>query len=432
MRVRSWLPIATLFLSVPASTPAQEPGSELTVYLMTVGPGDYVWEKFGHNAIWLRDAAQGTDLAYNYGLFDNDEPGFYGRFLRGRMMYWMEPLSGPGSAQFYAQSNRTVWLQELNLTPAQRTELRDFLEWNAREENKFYRYDYYHDNCSTRVRDALDRALGGQLRDALGSTLVDATYRSHSLRLTAHEQAVFTGLLLGLGPSTDHQLTAWEEGFIPMELMEHVRQVRVAGPGGESFPLVKSEQVLFEAARDPPPAEAPNRTLGYLLTGVFFGAALVLLARAGRAGSRAAAGGWLATTLLWALLAGFFGSILAALWAFTDHTVAYGNENLFQLNPLSLVLALVLPFAGDRARLRRAAYLVALGVAAVSVLGLIAQLLPGLDQTNGGIIALALPVHLAVLWTVRRGWRPVRLSTRVDAKPTAKRSAAVKPAGKAA
>src|SRR4029077_12271731 len=35
-----------------ASVASGEPGSNLTVYLLTFGWGDVVWERFGHNAIW--------------------------------------------------------------------------------------------------------------------------------------------------------------------------------------------------------------------------------------------------------------------------------------------------------------------------------------------------------------------------------------------
>lgn len=249
--------------SAGAQEPAPEsaePGSELTVYLMTIGQGDAVWERFGHNAIWVHDAARGTDVAYNYGIFVFG-PGFYSRFLRGDMMYRMEPMDGPASLRHYTESNRSVWLQELNLTPAQRLKLLDFLEWNARDENKFYAYDYFRDNCSTRVRDALDLALDGGLHEATTGKPTGTTYRSHSLRLTSPQIATSTGLLLGLGALADRPIDAWEESFIPMRLMDHVRDMRVERPDGTSEPLVRSERLLFQATRSAEPDRPPPRTL---------------------------------------------------------------------------------------------------------------------------------------------------------------------------
>ena len=398
--------------------PGAEPGSELRVYLLTMGPGDAIWEKFGHNAIWISDAARGTDLAYNYGMFDFAEPGFLQRFLAGSMRYWMEPFDGPASTRHYAAQNRSVWLQELNLRPALRLALRDFLEWNARPENRYYEYDYYRDNCSTRVRDALDRVLDGALRARLSERFDGSTYRSHSLRLTADGFAAYTGILLGLGPFTDRPISAWDESFIPMELREHARNVSVVGPDGAEAPLVLSETTLFESSREPPPETPPDRTLLYLGIGLALGA---LLATLGRAGSRrrATRTPFLALAAGWSLLAGTLGLVLAFLWAFTGHVSTYGNENVLQLSPLSVALGILLFTRARRAP--PAAYLAA-AVLALSVLGFLLQLLPGFDQVNGGIIALALLAHAGVLLGL---WQlvatPAVVSAREPAPETAER-----------
>ncbi|MGH7554074.1 MAG: DUF4105 domain-containing protein [Longimicrobiales bacterium] len=414
--------------SVAALVQSVEPGSELTIFLMTMGPGDAVWEKFGHNAIWVHDASRGTDVAYNYGMFSFDEPGYLGRFLRGDMQYWMQPFSGPGSAVAYHDANRSVLLQELALTPAQRVGLRDFLEWNAREENKFYAYDYYRDNCSTRVRDAIDQAVGGALQRALSAQPTGTTYRDHSLRLTASAAATYTGLLLGLGPTVDKPISAWEEGFIPMKLSEHIRTVRVPGPNGVLVPLIRSEQMLFEASREPEALSPPNRTLAYLAVGLLLSFVFVILASLS---SRLAGTAFLTLAVGWCLVIGLFGSVLAALWAFTNHTVAYRNENLFQVNPLPLVLAVLLPMTGRSLRLAQAAILVALAIAAISLLGFVLQPLPGLDQVNGGIIALTLPVHLALLAGLLIRFGRTASSSK-DAPPARKRSIGKAPAPKPA
>ena len=107
-----------------------KPGSNLTVYLLTMGPGDQVWEKFGHNAIWIHDDAAMTDIAYHWGLFDFADKDFVPRFIQGRMRYSMGAFDMSQTVDAYRQTNRTVWAQELNLTPAQRQKLADFIAWN--------------------------------------------------------------------------------------------------------------------------------------------------------------------------------------------------------------------------------------------------------------------------------------------------------------
>ena len=146
-----------------AGTPTPDHASAaLQVFLMTFGPGRQVWERFGHNAIWIHDPVDGTDEAYNYGLFDFHQENFLLRFVRGQMWYWMAGFPAARYVAQYERDNRSVWVQELELSHDAKVELERFLRWNAEPEHRYYHYDYYRDNCSTRVRDAVDRVLSGR------------------------------------------------------------------------------------------------------------------------------------------------------------------------------------------------------------------------------------------------------------------------------
>ncbi len=362
-----------------------------------MGQGDMVWEKFGHNSLWIHDPERGTDTAYNYGMFDFNQPGFLGRFLRGRWIYWMEGFPAVPMIDFYRQTNRSVWVQELNLLPAQKRELRDFLEWNARPENRDYRYDYFHDNCSTRIRDALDRALGGALRAATGDSLTDKSFRWHSRRLVADDRASYAGMNAGLGPAADGRITAWDEMFIPMKLQEHLRSVQTTDATGRPVPLVASEEQLFAAMGRAPERPAPPRwTVWFALVGLVLGGSVATLSRLVRR-VRGARFGVAALSALWSLLAGFGGLLLLLLWTLTDHAIAFRNENLLQLNPLGLALLLLLPPLAYGARwAARPAVWVAAAMVALSLLGIVLGLLPGWIQGNAEMIALALPAHLGM------------------------------------
>ena len=385
-----------------AAAPVRAPGSELTVYLMTMGPGRLVWERFGHNAIWIHDPAASPDQAYNYGLFDFQQQNFLLRFIKGQMWYWMDGFPAESYVRAYRRTNRSVYLQELNLPPAARLELQRFLRWNQLPANRFYHYDYYRDNCSTRVRDALDRVLGGTIRAQTDAVPAGTTYRFHTQRLTANDPLIFTGLLLALGQGVDRPLSRWEEMFLPMEMREHLRSVTVAGADGRPAPLVLSERTLFESTATPPPPVPPRWLARYLFLGVILGGAAAWLGgvarreSAGRVAFGLVAGGW-------ELLAGVGGAVLAGLWSFTDHVMAYRNENLLQINPLALALALALPFAlRGASRVGRVAQALAVLIAGCSLLGLVLKVLPGFDQANVQVIALALPAHLGVAAGLRR------------------------------
>jgi uncharacterized protein DUF4105 len=362
---------------------------------MTFGPGAQVWERFGHNAIWIHDPEDGTDLAYNYGLFDFRQQNFVLRFVRGQMWYWMAGFPAPDYVAQYRRDNRSVWIQELELPARAKIQLEEFLRWNAEPEHRFYHYDYYRDNCSTRVRDAIDRVLNGALRRQTDTVPAGTTYRFHTQRLTANDPLVFTGLLAALGPGVDRPITAWEEMFLPLKMRDWVRGVSVPGPDGRPVPLVRSERTIFESSAPPPPEAPPAWMLWYLVLGLGIGGGALLLASKART-SAAARFGFLAVTGGWAAVTGLAGLVLAGLWGLTDHAMAYRNENLLQLDPVALLL-LPAAFAAVRGAGTPAwARKVAMLVAGLSLVGLVLKLVPGLDQVNGPIVALALPAQVGV------------------------------------
>jgi hypothetical protein len=382
--------------------PAGEPGSELTVYLLTIGQGDEVWELFGHNAIWIKDRSDGSDVTYNWGMFDFNQPNFLGRFLTGNTSYWMEGIDLESMLQSYTERNRSLLAQELNLTPEQRLLLKQALETNTLPQNKFYRYDYYRDNCSTRLRDMLDRALGGQLQTSTTSRITSETYRTHTQRLTQNNIPVNAGVTFALGHPADRPISVWEEMFLPVRMANHLRAVTVTDSVGKRVPLVRSEMALFTAGRAPEPATPPNYLPWYLAAGLAIGGMLIVMVSRAEMGSRLALFGATGVATLWSLVVGVGGTLLLAAWLFTRHHFMSWNENLLQLSPLSIALAVLIPLSvyGLRA-IERARRLSAI-VAALSLFGFIAQGIPLFDQSNGEMIALGLPINLAIVWTVYR------------------------------
>ena len=400
--------------SAPQNRPPVRPSARppvLTVYLMTMGPGKAVWERFGHNAIWIHDPERGTDQAYNYGLFDLNQEKFLVRFLQGRMWYWMQGFPAESYVQLYRRANRSVWVQELEMPLEARRELQEFLEWNERPENRFYHYDYYRDNCSTRVRDALDHALGGRIRDYASPRPTGKTYRFHTQRLTANDPLIYSGLLLALGHPVDREISAWEEMFLPLALRDHLRKITVTGDEGAELPLVRSERTLFESSAPPPPVQPPAWLPIYLAIGIAFGLTIFVAAIGGR-DSGPARRSFVVLSVSWAFVAGILGLVLVGLWALTDHTAAYSNENVLQANPLALALVWLLPAAERRSWRDRPGLIVAGIIAAVSLAGLLLKLLPTfyqvnaeVIQVNAEVIALALPIHLGIaagVWQLRR------------------------------
>lgn len=378
---------------------AAEPGEDLTVYVLTFGPGDHPFFKFGHNAIWVQRRG-GEGVVFNFGTFNFDSPALIPKFLRGRLTYWLSVGPIEETLYHYQASNRTIEAQELDLTPAERRALYERLVDNARPDKRDYLYDYFWDNCSTRVRDALDGLLAGAVR-AAGQGPGAFTLRAHALRMTADLPWQYVGLHLGLGSTTDGPITEWHEAFLPERLRDLLRKVRVERDG-EVRPLVKSERVLFAAERVPPPRHPPAALPLFLALGVATGGLLVLAA--GPARRRRAARVLLAGAVgLLGLVLGLLGVVLVLLWVATNHKAAHANANILQLAPQALALVvLAVGIARGRATALRRAFLVAASAAALSSVGLIAKLLPGPAQDNLAFVALLLPLWAGMALALRR------------------------------
>ena len=403
--------VATPAAAQDSASVAPAPGSEYEISVLTAGAGAEVWERWGHNMIRVHDLVTGEDVAYNWGMFSFAQQGFVVHFLMGRMNYWMAPAGTAETVRLYRWRDRTLVQQHLALTPAQRLELVRFLEWNAREENKTYRYDYYLDNCSTRLRDALDHVLGGALKAATDTVQAGTTFRQETRRLSSADLPLYTGLMLGLGPATDHPITQWEEMFLPVRTMEHLRAVQITGPAGLQVPLVSAEDTLYASQRFTEPAEAARKVPLYAGVGLTVGILLLLIGMHGS--SRA----FLVVGALFALLIGLGGALLTFLMVFTDHAVTYGNENALLLSFLALILALVLrPAIAGAPRAQRLARGLAVAVAGLALTALLIKAFPFARQDDWEMLALFLPIDLGLaagtIFSFNGPrWRPPRLES---------------------
>ncbi len=392
-RLLSLLPSALAFFALLSMAPrafaatGDDPAPSIAV--LTMGPGDPVFSRFGHNAIVVRDAEHPDGRVYNFGTFSFSSPSLITDFLQGRLRYWLSVDRFSSTLASYRRQNRSVRIQELSLPDDKARELARALSLNARPENRYYRYDYYLDNCSTRVRDALDRALDGKLR-AAGRGQARLTYREHTLRLVEDDVPLSLGLDLGLASFADANVTRWDEAFLPEELAKLLRNVTVATPEGPK-PLVTSESMAFEAARVPPSDEPPSRALQHALAGLVLGGIAFALGRSSaNKVPRILLGLYLASL---GLVFGGVGSLLAFFWTATDHVVAHRNLNLLFCPPFALLL---FPFgvltASGKARAPRWLERTLLACTLSAAIGLVA--LPVSVQDSTRIACLSLPFFL--------------------------------------
>jgi hypothetical protein len=392
--------------ALAAAAPAPQPGDELSVYVLTMSPGVHPFFKFGHDAILVEDRVAHTELVYNFGTFSFDSPKLALDFMRGRLTYWLSVSSLEQTLATYRADNRTLEALELDLGPAEKLALKNRLELNARPENRSYKYDYFLDNCATRVRDAVDAATGGRLR-ASAHGPARLTLRGQALRLTADYLPEYLGLYFVLGPSTDRPVDRWGEMFIPQELSRGVRAASLADTADakDARPLIKAQRLLLQGTRPPPPEQPPERGVTLLLAGLALSLLFVAL---GEAAARSALPRLLFGLVVaaWGLVTGFLGSFLLAVWAATDHAVVYRNENVLQCAPFALALA-VLGFGvafGMRGATRKA-LAVATAAAVLAAVGAGMRVAGVSHQDNAPIVGFFVPawIGLAIgLQSIRR------------------------------
>jgi Domain of unknown function (DUF4105) len=215
----------------PAGTAPPPDGPPPIIELYTMGQGDLMFEKFGHAALCVTHTrGRRRTICYNYGTtnFDAIVPLFWG-FLRGRSEFWVSTSSRRHMVRDYREADRTLWRQVLPLAPEQAHRLDALLRENAREENRYYRYHHYHDNCSSRVRDLIDQVTGGALSAASDAGPLP-TYRE--LTRTGYagtpELLLLSDLLLGR--EADQHPTMWQGMFLPDVLRAEVERRLGAAP----------------------------------------------------------------------------------------------------------------------------------------------------------------------------------------------------------
>jgi len=381
----------------PSAMPDTSTMFRVQVSLLTFGQGTPVFERFGHNAIRILDPLSGLDIAWNWGMFSFDEPNFLGRFLSGDSRYWMEGFPTEPLLAYYRDNNRSAEEQVLNLSGLQKARLLEFVRWNALDANKYYRYDYFLDNCSTRVRDALDAVLGGALKRAWSDSLSDHSFRGEALRLT--EEASFSrlGIDIALGPKADTRMTAWDEMYVPMRLRDRLRGVLVPGPDGVPVKLVKSERQIFEATREheaPMPATLPGLYVAFVLGSLaplaLFGGLAFMSAMRGRwvGAQRVARVVVAAISAAWYFTCGLVGTLVVFMELFSAHAFWYRNWNVLLLTPVALAAAWFVPRAIATGKGARTARWLS-GFCAVSALVFVVLALTGVTGQSIFSVAVA-------------------------------------------
>jgi len=322
------LTILLLLFITLASAQSRQLSQDAKISVLTIGPGNSLIDAFGHSAFRVKDKTQYFDTVFNYGTFDFDTPNFYLKFAQGKLNYKLATNSYSGFFEFYISQNRTVKEQLLNLTQAQKQGLFDFLLNNAKPENQYYLYDFFYDNCATRIKDVAN--------DALNETIVFNTpqgFNPKTFRQLIHSHVNQNswgslGIDVALGSVIDKKATAEEHMFLPKFIYPFFENATFSDSGTA---LVKQSKVLFKKVDKPTATSFISCPL--MVFGIIGFFILWITYRDYKNHKRSQ---WLDMTLF--ALTGVTGVLLLLLWFATDHSATANNYNLLWAFPINLLV----------------------------------------------------------------------------------------------
>ncbi len=214
--------------------------------MITCGPGtDELYASFGHSAFRVLDLENKIDRVYNYGTFDFRTPNFYGKFAQGKLLYQLRAYNFGNFLIGYHDENRWVKGQVLDLTSIQVQEVFDFLENNAKPENRSYNYDFFYDNCSTKLFDVLEQVLGDNIIFESDFDKENYTHRDLIELYMGHQPWADFGIDLALGADIDQKASSKEYMFLPDYVFDAFTTIQIKDRN-QNKPIVKrTEEILL-------------------------------------------------------------------------------------------------------------------------------------------------------------------------------------------
>jgi hypothetical protein len=302
------------------------------ISVVTMGPSqEELYAAFGHSGIRVNDSIQHIDAFFNYGVFDFNQPYFYLNFAKGNLNYMVNAYAYSDYRGYYIEHHRFIHEQILHLTATQKQQIFDYLVWNIQPQNQYYSYDYFYNNCATKIRDVIEGVLKKEV--GFDSTYIKTNYTIRNLTDLYLRQQPWgdLGIDICLGLPMDKKASPYEYMFLPDYIessFDHATNVAIGQP------LVKEKVVVYE----PKPEKAPFHWFHpWIVFGIFLAFASFLTWRDWQ---RKMPSKWFDIILF--LTTGLLGILLLLLWTVTDHKAAANNFNLLWALPTHAVIAVAL------------------------------------------------------------------------------------------
>ena len=315
----------------------REPQARLRISLLTCGIGDQAWETFGHTGLRVIDSNRQPpyrDVVFNYGMFNGFDKDFELNFMKGKLPYYLGTETFNDFMSEYTEYNRNVTEQEFTMTPAQKVQVLDALIVNAQPRNCFYKYDFFFDNCATRIRDIIPNTIGRDFVYGSAYPTPDPlSFRDIINQYFYYKHWTRVGVNILLGSKIDRAMTNAEIMFLPDFLSKGYLSARVAG-----IPFSTTPITLIKGLPDP-----PTGTNEPMLVSI----GIALLSILGLTQPRMHVLGRIMTKLL-LLITGLLGCFILVMWFGTDHQTCANNLNLLWLLPTNVILVFARPAGRGR------------------------------------------------------------------------------------
>lgn len=324
-----WLVLLLLLCTGYEGRSQKADSCHLRISVLTCAPGEELYSTFGHTAVRVIDSTTFSDIVFNYGTFDFSDPDFYLKFIRGKLNYFLSAESYPEFIRFYEYVQRSVSEQELNLDCEAKNRLYQALKENLKEENKYYKYDFLFDNCTSRVRDMVQQQNPGtSFTTPLTPPHTSFRHMLHSYLDKGGQPWSKLGIDILLGSLLDDTVTIQQSMFLPDYLQNGLSTAVQSNKQplvGPVLPLQVSE----------PPVSPQNKWIPLLVFSLF-GFLLLLLSQFKSRTAR------FITRLVDSLLlyiTGLAGILLLVMWFCTDHLLCSRNYNLLWALPTNFIAA---------------------------------------------------------------------------------------------
>ena len=319
------------FVSFPRVLSQQ--ADDTIVYLLTCGPGTETYSIYGHSAIRIVLSEQHSDIVYNWGVFDYSTPNFTWEFAKGRLDYMLATESLKGFLQSYFFEKRYVYSQQMNIDAGEKRKLLEMINENLKPENIKYRYDFFYDDCSTRIRDLFEKSIGEKLKYPPAETGKMPTFRD----MVGKYQALYPWLKFGvdliMGSTSDKRAAFRDRMFLPIDMKDELSEALVHR-GDRMIPLLRNPEILLDF-------EAPKIKPNFFTSPPFIFTLVIILILILASLTKSLKIIRIIDIVIYSVF-----SILSVLMIFfnffTDHVQMKWNLNIIWLNPFIIVCLITL------------------------------------------------------------------------------------------